>query len=155
MIFSAGFVSMPAGGSSMLTWMFHRFVSLRVVCNNISIIHILLISSSLTSAMLSISLTMLSVSYWVTLCRESQVKLAWWVAVSSLTSHSGLVRTLHSAGRVQSDSEIELWSLTLDYYNTIYVQYIHYTLYNIPIQINIYKNKIHYLILHSITFGCS
>ena len=35
---------MPAGGSSMLTWMFHRFVSLRVVCNNISIIHILLIS---------------------------------------------------------------------------------------------------------------
>ena len=66
--------------------------------------------------MLSISLTMLSVSHWVlhrsvsciTLCRESQVKVAWWLMVSSFTSHRGLVSTLHSAGGIQSDIRGEI-----------------------------------------------
>ena len=76
----------------------------------------ILLRAALTSAMLSICLTMLSVSYCVlqrsvsgiTLCRESQVKVAWWVAVSSFTSHIGLVRTLHSARGFQSDIRGEI-----------------------------------------------
>ena len=114
LIFSAS-VGVSGCGSSMLTWMFHRFVSLSVVYNN----HISIIvrpPPTLTSAMLSISLTMLSVSHWVlnrsvsciTLCRESQVKVAWWLVVSSFTSHRGLVSTLHSAGGIQSNIRAEI-----------------------------------------------